>query len=84
MIFSLITHDFEPLTQVQTPPNVISSNLLVCLEEVSSDLLMLPTQKAVGPGGISNKLLKEFAPELAPLIQDIYNRSLREAFVPDI
>ena len=31
----------------------------------------------------SNKLLKQFAPELAPLIQDIYNESLRERFVPD-
>ena len=78
-----ITHEFEPLTQVQTPPNVISSDLLVSLEEVSSDLLKWPTQKAVGPDGISNKLLKEFAPELAPLIQDIYNQSLREGFVPD-
>ena len=78
-----ITHAFEPLTQVQTPPNVISPYLLVSLEEISSDLLMLPTQKAVGPDGISNKLLKEFAPELAPLIQDIYNQSLREGFVPD-
>ena len=45
---------------------------------------MLPTQKAVGADGISNKLLKEFAPEPAPLIQDIYNQSLREGFVPDI
>ena len=76
--FTSITHEFEPLTQVQTPPNVISSDLLVSLEEVPSDLLMLPTQKAVGPEGISNKLLKEFAPELAPLIQDICNQSLRK------
>ena len=45
---------------------------------------MLPTQKAVGPDGISNKFLKEIAPELAPLIQDIYNQSLREGFLPDI
>lgn len=66
--FSSITDEFEPLTQVQTPPNVISSDFLVSLKEVSSDLLMLPTQKAVGPDGFSNKLLKEFAPELAPLI----------------
>jgi len=69
--------------QVQTPPNVISSDLLVSLEEVLSDLRILPTQKAVGPEGISNKLLKECPPELAPLIQDIHNQSLREGFVPD-
>ena len=55
----------------QIPPNVIPPDLLVSLEEVSSDLRKLPTHKAVGPVGISNKLLKQFAPELAPLIQDI-------------
>ena len=71
------------MTQVETPPKVISLDLLVSLEEVSSDLLMLPTQKAVGPDIISNIFLKEFAPELAPLIEDMYNQSLREGFVPD-
>ena len=81
--FTSITQEFEPLTQVQTPPKVISLDLLVSLEEVSSDLLMLPTQKAVGPDIISNIFLKEFALELAPLIEDIYNQSLREGFVPD-
>ena len=55
------------------PPNVIPSNLFVSLEEVSSDLHRLSAHKAVGPDGISNKLLKEFAPDLAPVIQDIYN-----------
>ena len=82
----------------QTPPNVIPSDLLVSIEEVSSDLRKLPrrggggggggwdghTHKAVGPDGISNKFLKQFAPELAPLIHDIYNQSLGEGFVPDI
>lgn len=77
IFFTSITQEFEPLTPVQTPSNVIPSNLFVSLEEVSSDLLKLPSQKALGPDGISNKLLKEFAPELAPLIQDIYNQSLR-------
>ena len=84
---SSITHEFEPLTQVQTPPNVISSDLLVSLEEGSSDLntnVANNEVKAAGPDGISNNLLKESAPELAPLNQDIYNQSLREGFVPDI
>jgi len=55
--FTSVTQEFKPLMQVQSPPNVISSDLLVSLEEVISDLRMLPTQKAVGPDGISNKLL---------------------------
>ena len=62
----------------QTPPNVVPSDMLVSLEEVSSNLHKLSTHKAVGPDDISNKLLKQLAPELAPLIQDIYNQSLRE------
>ena len=71
--FTRITQEFEPLMPAQTPPNVIPPDLLVSLEEVSSDLRKLSIHKAVGPDGISNKLLKQFAPELAPLIQDIYN-----------
>ena len=42
----------------QTPPNVVSSDMLVSLEEVSSNLHKLSTHKAVGPDGISSKLLK--------------------------
>ena len=33
---------------------------------------------------IPNRVLKDFAPELAPLIMDIYNWSLREGYVPDL
>ena len=29
-------------------------------------------------------ILKDFAPELVPLIMDIYNCSLREGYVPDL
>ena len=81
--FTSITQEIEPLIPAQTPPNAIPPDLLVSLEEVSYDLRKLSIHKAVGPDGISNKLLKQFAPELAPLIQDIYNQSLREGFVPD-
>ena len=67
----------------QTPSNLVPQDLLVSLEEVSSNLRKLSTHKSVGPDRISNKLLKQFAPELAPLIQDIYNQSLRGGFVLD-
>ena len=33
---------------------------------------------------IPNRVLKEFAPELAPLIMDIYNCSFREGYIPDL
>ena len=40
--------------------------------------------KAIGPDMVPNRVLKDFAPELAPLIMDIYNCSLREGYVPDL
>ena len=40
--------------------------------------------KAIGPDMIPNRVLKDFAPELGPLIMDIYNCSLREGYVPDL
>ena len=33
---------------------------------------------------IPNRVLKDFAPELAPLVMDIYNCSLREGYDPDL
>lgn len=59
------------------------NGLEVSLEEVSPDFRKLSTQKVVRPDGISKKLLKQFATELAPLIRDISNQPLREGFVPD-
>ena len=38
--------------------------------------------KSVGPDNIPNKVLKEFAPALAIVIQDIYNQSLIESHIP--
>ena len=43
VFFTSITQEFEPLMPAQTPPNVIPPDLLVSLEEVSSDLRKLPT-----------------------------------------
>ena len=51
--------------------------------EVLADLSKLATNKAIGPEGISNRIVKEFAPEITPVIQDIYNQSVREGYVPD-
>ena len=47
-------------------------------------LSSLNVGKAIGPDMIPNRVLKDFAPELAPLIMDIYNCSLREGYVPDL
>ena len=41
-------------------------------------------QVSIGPDNIPNIVLKEFAPELAIVIQDIYNQSLIESYVPPL
>ena len=80
--FVLITEHFDHLVLVESPPNVIPNELFV-LEKGLSDLCKLATNKGIGPDSISNKLLKEFAPEFSPIIKDIYNQSLWEGFLPD-
>ena len=40
--------------------------------------------KSVGPDNIPNTVLKEFAPELAIVTQDIYNQTLIESYVPQL
>lgn len=47
------------------------------------DLVNLSLNKAPGSDGTSNRILKEYAPELIPIICDIYNQSLRESLAPD-
>lgn len=60
--FVNITEHFEPLTSVETPPNVVPSHPFVSLEEVLSDVRKLAINKAMSSDGISYELLMEFAP----------------------
>ena len=52
------------------------------MREAYIALRQTKVKKAPGPDGIPNIVLKEFAFELAPLIADMYNTSLREGVVP--
>ena len=54
------------------------------MEEVQLALKQIKECKSVGPDNIPNIVLKEFAPELAIVIQDIYNQSLIESYVPHL
>ena len=81
--FISLTDHFTPLFP-GAPPLLVQHNLLVSENEVYSSLSSLQVYKAVGPDNIPNRLLKEFAPELAPIIRDIYNQSLREGYIPTL
>ena len=42
----------------------------------------IDANKATGPDEISARILKEFAPQLSPLLTNIFNKSIQEGEVP--
>ena len=74
--FTLLTRDF--------PPSLVPQELFVSNEEVFRSLSSLNVAKAEGPDNIPNKLLKDFVHELAPIIRNVYNQSLKEGYIPSL
>ena len=68
--FTGLTDNFEPLT-----PRIVFQEVpqefLVTENEAYRALSLLQVNKSVGPDNIPNRVLKEFALELAPIIKDI-------------
>ncbi|CAB4018851.1 Hypothetical predicted protein, partial [Paramuricea clavata] len=62
----------------------VPNEFLVSEAEVYRSLSSLQVAKSIGPDELPNKVLKEFATELSPIIQDIYNESIKEAYIPDL
>ena len=60
----------------------IPEEFLVTESEVFKSLASLQISKAIGPDNIPNRILKEFGPELAPVIRNIYNQLMKEANIP--
>ena len=60
----------------------IPEEFSVTESEAFKALASLQISKAIGPDNIPNRILKEFAPELAPVIYNIYNQSMKEANIP--
>ena len=76
-----------PLANIQCPlcpTQHVPNEFLVSEVEVYRSLSSLQVAKSVGPDELPNKVLKEFATELSPVIQDIYNQSIKEAYIPDL
>ena len=78
IFFVSLTEHFSPLTQAK-PSSFVPQELFVY-----RSLSTLNIVKAVGPDKIPNKLPKDFALELAPVIQDIYNQTLEEGHIPTL
>ena len=59
------------------------SNIVLTSDEVESVLKSLPVGKAVGPDGISYRVLKELSMEISPALCGFFNQSLYTGIVPD-
>ena len=81
--FVSLTDHFTPLT-CDSLPSLVPQELFVSNKEVFRSLSSLIVAKAVGPENIPNKLLKDFAHKLAPVIRNIYNQSLKEGYIPSL
>ena len=67
-----------------TDRNVISELSIVVLtaDEVKSVLKSLPVGKASGPDGISNRVLKELADQMAMPLSLLFNQSIEDGKIP--
>ena len=81
--FASLADHLTPLTR-DSPSSLVLQEIFVSNEEVFRSLSSLNVAKAVGPDNIPNKLFKDFAHELAPVIRNIYNQSLRERYIPSL
>lgn len=78
-----LTSHFTPLELVVAGPDfVVPGEFLVDERRTYKSLCHIKVNKSPGPSVIPNKILKEFAFELAPVLTDIYNSSLKEGYVP--
>ena len=81
-----INNYFVELTDHFPPQGVLPLSvpykLLISEYEAYKSLSSIQTWKAVGLDNIPNRILKDFGFELAPLVCDIYNQSLRERYIP--
>ena len=82
--FISLTSDFEPLKTTTPLRQEVPPRFLVNTTEVRNALSDIKIGKAIGPDMLPNRVLKEFADELALPIMDIYNCSLSEGYVPDL
>lgn len=82
--FVTLTDGFHALQCSEPTIQTVPPDLLVTMREAQASRPSLQTGKAIGPDKIPNRVLKEFAPELAPVITDIYNRSPVEGYVPSL
>ena len=59
------------------------SDVIFSVDNIEERLQEINPNKATGPDGVEGRLLKECAQEMAPILHDIYRKSLDEGEVPE-
>ena len=83
---SVFTNDNRDSPTPAFPPQTqeILEDIVVMEESVKEILIALNPNKAAGPDGVETKLLKECAEEMAPILSDIFRKSMEEGEVPSM
>ena len=83
--FASVSDDFTPLDYCTLPAFLPAPKQLpvISVYEVKSKLANIKVSKAAGPGGILNRVLREFSDEQANPITELFNRSFEAGFVPE-
>ena len=68
--------------KIENEDDVFDTNL--CAKDVKSLFVKLKTRKAVGPDGISARLLKPCASLLCQVFSILFSRSLKDCCVPNL
>ena len=80
---SVFTRDDQQSTPVfpqQTEEEL--TDVAVTVESVEEILQSLKTNKAAGPDGVENRLMKECSEEMAPVLTELFRKSIDEGEVP--
>ena len=81
-----VSDDLDRLPPADPHPNAdyppVPNEFVIPVEDTFKQLAQVKTCKAIGPDGIPNWVLKEFADIIAGPLCAIQNSSLRESFIP--
>ena len=80
---TILNEENAVLPDLHPPASIVPlESIIFTADEVESVLKLLPTGKASGPDGLSNRLLRELSNELAQPYQCLFNQSIRMGTVP--
>lgn len=80
-----VCSDIEPLPEEENTTNdqVTEDEFLATVEDVSTKLSNIKLEKAIGPDGIPNWILRDLAPIVSKPLTSIFNASFLEKYIPE-